>query len=542
MRLLRSSAVVGGFTMISRVLGLVRDMLLAARLGAGPVTDAFFQAFQFPNLFRRIFAEGAFNAAFIPLYAGRLETKGEDEAAQFAREVLGVLTTSVLAIVVIAQLAMPWLMYLLGPGFIENPDLFAYAVLLTQITMPYLLCMSVAAMLSGALNSHEKFAAAAAAPIILNIVLISLLAWGPGSIGTLAWLLCIGISVSGLLQVTWLWLAARRAGIKLGFSAPRLTPAVKRLLILGVPGAAAAGVTHINQLVASSISTLQEGARSWIYYADRLYQLPLGVIGIAMGVALLPALTKRLRAGAEDEANTGMNRAIEISLALTLPAAAALLVIPDLIVSGLLERGAFDPADRANTSIAVMIYAAGLPAFVMIKVFSPGFFAREDTVTPMKYAGLSVAVNLIVGIGLFFAPVWFAIFSSLEGYRFVGLALATSIAGWLNAVMLMTTLANRGQFTLDPRLVYKLPRIGGAVLIMAACVWGLDTYLRDGVEPGLAILLPDLLVRPAFMLFVVGAGAAIYGASAILLGALRPSELLGAMRRPEATASPPSDT
>ncbi len=535
MRLLRSSAVVGGFTMISRVLGLIRDMLMAARLGAGEVTDAFFQAFQFPNLFRRIFAEGAFNAAFIPLYAGKLETEGEREAAKFAREVLGVLTTAVLAIVVVAQLAMPWLMYLLGPGFVDDPDLFGYAVLLTQITMPYLLCMSIAAMLSGALNSHDRFAVAAAAPIILNLVLISLLAWGPGSYGTIAWLLSIGITVSGLLQVVWLWVAARRAGIKLGFAVPRLTPAVKRLLVLGVPGAAAAGVTHINQLVASSISTLQEGARSWIYFADRLYQLPLGVIGIAMGVALLPALTKRLRAGAEDEANDGLNRAIEISLALTLPAAAALLVIPELIVSGLLERGAFDATDRFKTSIAVMIYAAGLPAFVMIKVLSPGFFAREDTVTPMKFAGISVALNLVVGIGLFFGPVWFAAFSAYEPYRFVGLALATSIAGWLNAVLLMGTLIRRGQYRIDPRLAHRLPRIGGAVAIMAIVVWTLDHFLRDAVEPVIVHVLPDLLVTPAFMVLVVGAGVGVYGLSAMVLGALRPVELLGAVRRAPAT-------
>ncbi len=518
--------------MISRVLGLVRDMLLAARLGAGPVTDAFFQAFQFPNLFRRIFAEGAFNAAFIPLYAGKLESKRESEAAAFAREVLGILTTAVLAIVVIAQLAMPWLMYLLGPGFVSDPDLFSYAVLLTQITMPYLLCMSIAAMLSGTLNSHEKFAAAAAAPILLNLVLISLLAWGPGSVGTLAWLLCIGISASGLLQVIWLWVAARRAGIRLGIAPPRLTPAVKRLLILGIPGAAAAGVTHINQLVASSISTLQEGARSWIYFADRLYQLPLGVIGIAMGVALLPALTKRLRAGAEDEANAGMNRAIEISLALTLPAAAALLVIPDLIVSGLLERGQFNASDRANTAIAVMIYAAGLPAFVMIKVFSPGFFAREDTVTPMKFAAISVVLNLAVGIGLFFSPDLITSLAGLDGYRFAGLALATTLAGWLNALLLMGTLMQRGQYALDPRLAQRLPRIAGAVAIMAACIWLLDTYLKAPAEPLLAMLLPDLLVTPAFMVVVVGAGVAMYGLSAIVLGALRPSELAASMRRP----------
>ncbi len=518
--------------MVSRVLGLVRDMLLAARLGAGPVADAFFVALQFPNLFRRIFAEGAFNAAFVPLYAGRLEEHGADEAGRFAREVLSVLTTSVLLIVVIAQLVMPWLMFALGPGFIEDPDLFAFAVLLTQITMPYLLCMSIAAMLSGALNSHERFAAAAAAPILLNIVLISLLTWGQGPYGTLAWLLCIGVTFAGVLQVIWLVLAARRAGVKLGFAAPRLTPAVKRLLVLGVPGAAAAGVTHINQLVASSIATLQEGARSWIYYADRLYQLPLGVIGIAMGVALLPALTKRLRAGAPEEANAGVNRALEISFALTLPAAAALIVIAELIVAGLFERGAFGPEDRVNTSIAVMLYAAGLPAFVMIKVFSPGFFAREDTVTPMKFAAISVAVNLVVGVVLFFGPM-----------KFAGLALATSLAGWLNAILLAGTLMRRGQYQIDRRLADRLPRILGAVAVMAACIWALDQNARPGLEHVASTLLPGLLATPAALVVVVSAGVGVYGAAALALGALRPSELVAALRRPPppAPASQASD-
>ena len=517
--------------MVSRVLGLVRDMLLAARLGAGPVADVFFVALQFPNLFRRIFAEGAFNAAFVPLYAGRLEEKGAEDAGRFAREVLSVLTTGVLAIVVVAQLIMPWLMYALGPGFIEDPGLFAFAVLLTQITMPYLLCMSIAAMLSGALNSHERFAAAAAAPILLNIVLISLLVWGAGPYGTLAWLLCIGVTFAGVLQVIWLVLAARKAGVKLGFTLPRLTPAVKRLLILGVPGAAAAGVTHINQLVASSIATLQEGARSWIYYADRLYQLPLGVIGIAMGVALLPALTKRLRAGAAEEANAGLNRALEISLALTLPAAAALIVISDLIVAGLFERGAFDAEDRINTSIAVMFYAAGLPAFVMIKVFSPGFFAREDTVTPMKFAAISVVVNLILGVALFFGPM-----------KFAGLALATSLAGWLNAVLLAGTLIGRGQYQIDRRLADRLPRILGAVVVMAICIWVLDQNGRATLEAFATTWLPTLLVTPAALIAVVGAGVGVYGAAALAFGALRPSELFAAVRRPTAApAQPPNE-
>ena len=297
MRLLRSSAVVGLFTMASRVLGLVREMMLAAALGAGAITDVFLTALQFPNLFRRIFAEGAFNAAFVPLYAGKLEADGLTEAQLFARQVLSVLLTAMLVLVVAAQLVMPWLMYALGPGFVGNPGLFGLAVLLTQITMPYLMMMSLSAMLSGVLNSHGKFAVAAAAPVLLNLTLIGILAFSPARGEELALWLSVGVSVSGVAQLIWLWAATRATGVRLSVRLPKLTPDVRRLIVLGVPGAMAAGVTQINILVTSSIATLQEGARSWLYYADRLYQLPLGVVGIAMGVVLRPTLSARLRAG-----------------------------------------------------------------------------------------------------------------------------------------------------------------------------------------------------------------------------------------------------
>ena len=525
MRLLRSSAVVGGFTLLSRFFGVARDILLAARLGAGPLTDAFFVALTFPNLFRRIFAEGAFNSAFIPLYARRLEGEGAEEADRFASEVLSVLTLSVMALVVLAQILMPWLMYLLGPGFISDPGLFGFAVLMTQITMPYLLCMSMAAMISGALNTHARFATAAAAPILLNVVLISTLLAAPGSREDLALWLSMGVTVSGVLQTAWLYWASRRAGIKLTFQAPRLTSGVKRLIVLGVPGAAAAGVTHINQLVSGSIATLQEGARSWIYYAERLYQLPLGVIGIAMGVALLPALSKRLRAGDDAGAMGGQNRAIEISMALTLPAAAALLVIPDAVVAGLFQRGAFEVSDTARTALALAIYAAGLPAFVLIKVFSPGFFAREDTLTPMKFAAASMAVNMIVGVVLFFGPLGYA-----------GLALATTLAGWLNAVLLGFTLIRRRQFMPDARLTHRLPRIILACLVMMGALWALVAFGEAPILAALHTWLPSPLIALVWMGLLVLCGLFVFGVSTLALGGLRPQELLGALKREPAPA------
>ncbi|WP_421861323.1 murein biosynthesis integral membrane protein MurJ [Oceanicaulis sp.] len=533
MRLLRSSAVVGGFTLLSRFFGVTRDILLAARLGAGPLTDAFFTALTFPNLFRRIFAEGAFNSAFIPLYARRLEGEGQEEADRFASEVLSVLTVSVLALVVLSQILMPWLMYPLGPGFVGDPGLFAFAVLMTQITMPYLLCMSLAAMISGALNSHARFATAAAAPILLNVVLITVLLFAPGERRDLALWLSIGVTASGVLQAGWLYLTARQHGIRLTVRAPRLTSGVKRLVVLGVPGAAAAGVTHFNQLVSGSIATLQEGARSWIYYAERLYQLPLGVIGIAMGVALLPALSKRLRAGDDAGAMGGQNRAIEISMALTLPAAAALLVIPDAVVAGLFQRGAFDSSDTQRTALALAIYAAGLPAFVLIKVFAPGFFAREDTLTPMKFAGASMAMNLLIGVALFFGPLGYA-----------GLALGTTLAGWLNAILLGVTLMRRGQFVADPRLKHRLARIVLACLVMMAALW---LTLRFGEAPITGLLAAHLgaaLTALVWMGILVLSGFAVFVVTTLAIGGLRPQELLGALKRDSAavTDKAPSGT
>ncbi|OLF75493.1 virulence factor MviN [Maricaulis sp. W15] len=513
MHLLRSTAVVGVLTMASRVLGLVREMLLAAALGAGAVTDIFLTAFQFPNLFRRIFAEGAFNSAFIPLYAGKLETGEAGEAIQFARQVMSVLLTAMLILVVAAQLLMPWLMYALGPGFVGQPDQYQLAVLLTQITMPYLLMMSLSAMLSGVLNSHGRFAVAAAAPVLLNLTLIGILYFSPAGGEGLALHLAIGISLSGIAQLTWLFAACRATGLRLSLCLPRLSPGIRRLIVLGVPGALAAGVTQINILVTSSIATIEEGARSWLYYADRLYQLPLGVVGIAMGVVLLPTLSGRVRAGAVEAASNAMNRALEISMALTLPAATALAVIPVFVATGIYQRSEFTPADAIMVSQALVPFAIGLPAFVLIKVLSPGFFAREDTLTPMKFATVGVVVNLAVGLALFFGPLGFA-----------GLAMATALAGWVNTILLAVTLKRRGLLEPDARLLGKLPRILGACAVMAVFLLVAEHY----AELLRAILFDSTLLT---LLVVCGAGLGVYGLAALTTGALRPAEVRAALKR-----------
>ena len=518
MRLLRSTAVVGLFTMGSRVLGFVRDVLMASAVGAGPIADAFVVAFRFPNLFRRWFAEGAFNAAFVPLFSGRLEKEGEDEANRFASDVLATLLVVLGALVIAAQLAMPWLMRILAPGFYADPEKFGLAVLLTQITMPYLLLMSVTAMVGGALNAHGRFAAAAAAPILLNIILISILYWAPEDPAETAQRLSFGVTASGVAQALFLFWGARRSGVRLTLARPRLTPGVKRLIALGVPGAVAAGVTQINITISQIVASFQNGANALLYYADRLYQLPLGVIGIAMGVVLLPMLSKRIAAGDEQGAANGMNRALEFSMALTLPAAAAMAVMPNFLVEGLFQRGEFGAEAARGTALAVQAFAVGLPAFVLIKVLSPAFFAREDTATPMKFAAASMLVNVVLGVGLFY---WIR----QEAYHFghVGLAVATSAAGWVNALLLATTIARRGGLTLDARLMSRAPRILLAVLAMAGFVaWAASE------ADGLTRLAFDS--RLLALIGVTAAGAAVYGLAAIALGALRLHEVRDSLK------------
>ena len=518
MRLLRNAGVVSGLTLLSRLLGLVREVFTAAYLGAGPIADTFFQALTVPNTFRRVLAEGAFNAAFVPLYAGELEKHGREEADAFMREALSGLVAVTVLIVIAFQVAAPWLAYVFFPGAVGHPDLLALAALLLQLTMPYLLCMAVTALLSGALNAHGKFAAPTASQLLFSVVLIAILAGDFAQGERLAFWLSIGVTASGLLQAGFLWLAAARGGLKPTLRFPRLTPRVKRLIALGVPGAIAAGTVQINVLVTSSIATLEAGARSWLNYAERLYQLPLGVIGIAMGVALLPNLSRRLRAGDEAGGAFAMNRAIEVSLAFTLPAVAAFLLIPDFLVSGLLERGRFGPEDTAATALVLVIFAVGLPSFILVKVLSPGFFAREDTKTPMAFSIAAVVLNFVLAVTLFFG-----------GLGYAGLAIATTAAGWLQAGLLAFALSRRGDLKLDARLAGRIPRLVAAAALMGAVVWLCARFEPLWAEP-LAAVTGAFAAQIAGLVAVIGLGVLVYALACIVTGALRLSELRAALR------------
>lgn len=520
MSLVRSIATVGGYTGISRVLGFVRDILIANVVGASPVADAFFAAFRLPNLFRRLFAEGAFNAAFVPLFARRLEQEGEAAAKRFAEEALSVLITGLLVISAAAMAGMPWFIYVIGSGFSQDPEKLALAVELSRITFPYLLFMAVVALISGVLNSLYRFAAAAAAPILLNILFILALTLVLPFTGAPGYLMAWTVCLAGAAQMIFLAVAAARAGMKLRLPRPRFTPGVRRLLVLLVPGVLSAGALQINIFVGSSIASWQEGAFSYLYYADRVYQLPLGLIGIAIGIVLLPDMARKLRSGAEEAAMHSLNRGLEFALLLTLPATLALLVIPGAIVGGLFQHGAFGQADAAATAAALAAFAGGLPAYVLVKILQPAFYAREDTVTPFRFSVVSVIANIILSLLLFLT------------LDHVGIALATALAAWLNTLLLIWSLRRHGFWALDQRFRHRLPRILGASAVMGLVLWGLQTALAGWLGD-------TFFERIAALVILVAAGLAAYALAALLLGAMSRSELLAAVRRKKQAETSP---
>ena len=518
MKLFKSFATVGGFTLMSRVLGFGREILIAALLGSGPVAEAFFVAFRFPNLFRRLFAEGAFNSAFIPLFAKRLEGEGPKEAQRFASEALSVLVFALIVVTALAEIFMPWAMLGMAGGFVKHQEKFDLAVLLTRITMPYLLFVSLLALYSGILNAFHKFAAAAAAPVLLNVVFIATLAVllllkvgnRPEAGIVMAW----AVSIAGLLQLLVVMVAAKKIGMALRLRLPRLTPGVRRLLQLGVPGVLAGGIVQINIVIGTLIASMQNHAISWLNYADRLYQLPLGVIGIAIGVVLLPDISRLLRAGQEQAAMDSQNRSLEMSLLLTLPASVALAVVPEPLISVLFERGHFTAHDSEMVGLALLAFAFGLPAFVLTKVFQPGYFAREDTRAPMVYAGLSMLANVTISLALF--P-WLG---------HIGIAIATSVAGWLNTFLLWRGLAKRRHFALDAQARHALPRILFSSLLMGGALFLLLPYLAPWLDRG-----EPFFIRSGALGGLVVAGVVIYFFIAALVGAFSVRALVSRLGR-----------
>jgi len=524
MKLYRSFATVGGLTLISRVLGFGRDILIASALGSGWIADAFFVAFRFPNLFRRLFGEGAFNSAFVPLFAKRLEGEGPEAARYFAQQAMSGLALVLVVLSAVCMLGMPWLMHVIAPGFSDTPAKFDLTVLLTQIAFPYLLCMSLVALLSGVLNSLGKFVESSAVSIVLNLTLMAAiliaLALGyrndPRAGIALAW----GVFAAGLLQLVLLLWGVWRNGMWLKLVRPRLSPDVRRLIVLGVPGIIAGGITQLNILIGTIIASLKDGAVSHLYYADRVYELPLALVGIAIGVVLLPDVSRQLRSGNAAGAIVSQNRSLEFAMLLTVPAAVALAVIPTPIVQVLFERGAYRPADTLATASALALFAFGLPGFVLIKVFSPAYFAREDTRTPMIFAAVSLTLNTLGSVGLFFA------FQTLGLMPHLGIALATTLGGWLNAVLLYATLRRRDHFVPDRQLIRALP-----LIVVSSVVMGLALWFAYGALAPFFDVSAGLVMRIAALAALVTVGLASYAAAVLATGVVSRSDLKRALRR-----------
>lgn len=518
MSLLKSAGRVGGFTLASRFLGFFRDQLIAFTFGTGWVADAFVVAQRFPNLFRALFAEGAFNNAFVPMFAGKSEAEGEKKAFVFARDALSVMATWMLLFCGLCMLLMPWIIPYFAWGFSSDPNKQALTIELTRICFPYLGFMSLTALLGGVLNSLGRFTAAAAAPILLNICMIAfnLAGWylGYGNTPEGGRLQAWAVSVAGLAQLALVMFAAARAGAPVWPGIPRATPEVKTLFKRSVPGIISGGVIQINLAIATALASGFAGGAASLYYADRLFQLPLGVIGVAIGVVLLPTLSRKLRAGDIAGAMDTKNRALETSLFLTLPCAVALIVIGRPILHVVYEHGAFNREATLNVVPALAAFAIGLPAFTLTKIFQPGFYAREDTKTPMYFALASVAVNII------------ASFILSRYYSFTGIAMASSIAAWVNAIALMITSSRRDHFTMDARFRQRMPRIIASVLVM-----GLVLLVQFYILAGNFVDGSGFMRRALSLILFISTGTATYFAVSHFSGALRLSELKAVFRK-----------
>lgn len=508
-RLISGVLTVGFWTLMSRVLGVLREVLILAYIGPGPVMDAFVAAFRLPNMFRRFFAEGAFNAAFVPMFSKRYE--GDEDPQGFARQALSGLAFVLLILSALAMIFMPALVWATAGGF-QDDIRFDLTVGYGRIIFPYILLISLTALFSGVLNATGRFAAAAAAPVFLNIFVCGAMIWAAQTGGEVILWLVWSIPLAGAAQLALVWVATERAGVRLRPTRPRWSPEMKRLVVVAIPAALAGGVMQINLLVGQQVASHFEKAVGWLYAADRLYQLPLGVVGIAVGIVLLPDLSRRLRRDDDSGARHAFSRAGELSLALTIPASVALIVIPLPLVSVLFERGATGPDDAAAIASAVGVYGLGLPAFVLQKVLQPLFFAREDTKSPFRYAVWAMLVNAAIAIGL--APV----------LGWIAPAIATTAAGWVMVVLLARGGRRLGTVArFDDRFRRRIWRVCLASVLMGVALWAATILLGPMLEtPGL---------RFAALAILIAAGLVSYALAGQAIGAFSLGEFRTAFRR-----------
>ena len=522
MSLARNTFVQASFTALSRLFGFARDRVLSNLMGASWVGDAFVMAQTFPNLFRRILAEGAFSQAFVPLYAKATKERGKDGAAILASEAFSVLTLASLILTILAQIFMPWIIFVFHNGQADDPKAFELAVLLTQITMPYLVGMAASSLFAGVLNTASKFALSAFAPTLLNITILAAVVFTKDPSQT-AINGAFAISLAGILQALLLYYGCRRLGIKISFKVPKLTPDVKNILKIMGPSIIAGSATQINVMVSQPLQSYEVGAKMWLYSADRLYQLPLGLIGVAIGVALLPRLSAALAdKGKTDDDKKALDEGFVLSMALTLPAAAALLIIPYFLMFGFWAGGNFTAQDAQNTANALVQYAWGVPAFVLIRILAPPFFARSDTKSPMNYALIGVFANIIVGASLFY------IFHKLNHTGYIGLAIGTSVAAWINAGLLLGSLIKRGWWRITPEVSAQLAKIIFATFVMGGYLFAAQYYQDMIIEWFNFIPLAE---KEVAVLMVSLVGLAIYLLAAFAIGAIKRADIKAIMKK-----------
>jgi len=453
MNLLKSTGTFGFYTIISRLLGYLRDILIAIFLGTGLLADAFFVAFRIPNTFRRLFSEGTFNAAFVPSYASEI-VKGKKQSNKFANDIFNLLFLSLLLITLIVQIFMPAFVSLIAPGFVGDIDKMEIAITLTRITFPFLFFICLASFFAAILNSHNKFAATSGAPIILNIVLVLVLLFSSSLGDSLVYYLSYGVSLAGLLQLLFLYKFVRKhysLNIKIEI---KITEKVKIFFRKLLPSIFSSGVTQINILVGTIIASFQASAVSYLYYADRIYQINLAIAGIAIGVVVLPQLSKHVQSKKKDKIILIQNKALELSLFLSLPASIALILASEQIISALFGYGSFDETAVLNSSLALYYFAIGLPAFALIKVFSSFFFANHNTKTPFYISLISVLLNILISVYYF------------NEVGFIIIPIATTISSWFNGILLFVFLKNKNLFSFTKIFLIKFVKIVIASILM----------------------------------------------------------------------------
>ncbi len=519
-RMIRSSMVYSALTLVSRFLGLARDLVITARMGASLTiaADAYYTAQAFSNLFRRIFAEGAFAAAFVPSYSRKLAADGALVADNLAADALATMAAGTIVLTIIAQLTMPWIMLVYSPGYVADPAKFRLAVILTQITMPYLPCMVVASLLAGVLTARGRFIVYGAYPTVLNLVMLAAV-WPQKDPVQAAYAASYATIVAGIAQAALCWWGVAKSGARVRMVWPKLNAEVLALIKLTIPGALASSAVQLNIFISTMLASQVSGLRAWMSVADRFYQLPLSLVGTAIGVALLPRLSKAFGSGDHEDAQFALDQGLVFALAFCLPAAAAILAMPVYLVDGLFTRGAFLHKDAVAAGQILFQYGWGLPAFVLVKILQPAFFARHDTRTPMRFSLISVAVNIAFGVTLFYA------------IGFQGIAAATSIATWITVLQMAWVLNRKYNYRPTARAWGKMVRVALASLIMGLLLYG-ASHFRTQVEAPLAgVSFFGLHAKEFAVLLIAMTGAVLYPVLLFALGGITPAELRAAFRR-----------